>query len=97
MARAKTPEERERIREQAVEITSSEVIEAQITEISQRLKEAPPVAFDIARQVQVFEIVPAICRVKTVWGRHPAASNWYPAKNPKPRKCWWSANKAYDI
>ncbi len=55
MARAKTPEERERIREQAVEITSSEVIEAQITEISQRLKEAPPVAFDIARQVQVFE------------------------------------------
>jgi len=55
MARAKTPEDRERIREQAVEISSTEVPEAQFTEVSHRLKEAPPVQFDVARQVRVFE------------------------------------------
>jgi hypothetical protein len=55
MARAKTPEDRERIREQAVEISSTEVTQAQFIEVSRGLKEAPPVQFDVARQVRVFE------------------------------------------
>jgi hypothetical protein len=55
MAKAKSPEERERIREQAVEVPSVEVAETKFAEVEQRLKEAPPVPFDVARQVRVFE------------------------------------------
>lgn len=55
MARAKTPEERERIREQAVELKSTEVSISHFAEVSRRLEAAPPVQFDVARQVHVFE------------------------------------------
>jgi hypothetical protein len=55
MARAKTPAERERIREQAVELKSTEVSASQFAEVSRSLEEAPPVQFDVARQVHVFE------------------------------------------
>jgi hypothetical protein len=55
MALAKTPDQRERIREQAVEVPSSEVADEQFNEVSQKLQEAPPVSFDVARQVRVFE------------------------------------------
>ena len=55
MALAKTPEQRERIREQAVEVRSTEVADDQFSEVSQKLKDAPPVLFDVARQVRVFE------------------------------------------
>jgi len=55
MARAKTPEERERIRDQVVEVQSSKIANDQFAEVAQRLKEAPPVAFDVARQVRIFE------------------------------------------
>lgn len=55
IALAKTPEERERIKETAVEVRFTKVAEAQFSEVSQKLKEAPPVAFDLARQVRVFE------------------------------------------
>jgi len=55
MALAKTPEQRERIREQAVEVRSTEVADDQFSEVSQKLKDAPPVPFDVARQVRVFE------------------------------------------
>ena len=55
MAFAKTPEERERIRVQAVEVESEELSESQVSSVSRRLDEAPPVRFDVARQVRVFE------------------------------------------
>lgn len=54
MALAKTPAERERIRDQAVEVPSAEIADSQFNAVEQRLKEAPPVQFDIARQVRVF-------------------------------------------
>jgi hypothetical protein len=55
MAQAKTPEERERIREQSVEVPSVEVADNKFAAVEQRLNEAPPVPFDVARQVRVFE------------------------------------------
>ena len=55
VARANTAEERARLKEQAVEIKSTQVDEAKIGEVSERLKEAPPVSFDVARQVRIFE------------------------------------------
>lgn len=55
MALAKTPAERERIREQAVEVTSEPVQDGEFADIKKKLDEAPPVQFDVARQVRVFE------------------------------------------
>ena len=55
MVLAKSPEERERIRNQAVEVPSVEIAETKFAAVEQRLKEAPPVQFDMARQVRVFE------------------------------------------
>jgi hypothetical protein len=54
IALAKTEDERERIRNQAAEVPSEKVTEKQFSEVKQRLDEAPPVQFDIARQVRVF-------------------------------------------
>ena len=54
MALASTEDERDRIREQAVEVPSEAVADEQVIEVETRLKEAPPVQFDIARQVRVF-------------------------------------------
>lgn len=55
VAMAKTPEERERIQEQAVEVRSDDIPPAQFAAVEQGLKDAPPVRFDVARQVRVFE------------------------------------------
>jgi hypothetical protein len=55
VAMAKTPEERERIQEQAVEVRSDDIPSAQFAAVEQGLKDAPPVRFDVARQVRVFE------------------------------------------
>jgi hypothetical protein len=55
IARAKTPEQREQIRERAVEVRSSELADDQFNEVLQKLKAAPPISFDVARQVRVFE------------------------------------------
>lgn len=55
VAMAKTPEERERIQEQAVEVRSDDIPPTQFAEVEQSLKDAPPVSFDVARQVRVFE------------------------------------------
>jgi hypothetical protein len=55
MAFAKTPAEREKIRNRAVEVPSTEVMDNQFCAVEQRLKEAPPVKFDVVRQVRVFE------------------------------------------
>jgi hypothetical protein len=54
IALAKTDEERERIREQAVEVPWARVADEAFAAVSRRLEEAPPVRFDVARQVQVF-------------------------------------------
>ncbi|MBM4073505.1 MAG: hypothetical protein FJ271_31970 [Planctomycetes bacterium] len=54
IALAKTDEERDRIRKQAVEVPSARVAEEAFKEVGRRLEEAPPVRFDIARQVRVF-------------------------------------------
>jgi hypothetical protein len=55
MVLAKSPAERERIRDQAVEVPSVEVADSQFAAVEQKLKKAPPVQFDVARQVRVFE------------------------------------------
>jgi hypothetical protein len=52
---ARSTEERDRIKDQAIEVPSVEVDEAQFGIVEQSLKEAPPVSFDVARQVRVFE------------------------------------------
>ena len=54
MAHADTEEERERIREQAVEVPSELMADQQIKEVERRLTETPPVQFDIERQVRVY-------------------------------------------
>jgi hypothetical protein len=55
MILAKSPEERQRIKDQAIEVGSAEVADSQFQAVEQKLKDAPPVPFDIARQVRVFE------------------------------------------
>ncbi len=55
VAMATSPEERERISVQAVEVRSVEIPQAHFAAVERSLKEAPPVRFDVARQVRVFE------------------------------------------
>ena len=54
IAAAETEVEREQIREQAVEVPTIQVADTALAEVEQRLDEAPPVNFDVARQVRVF-------------------------------------------
>ena len=54
IAFAKTEEERQHIRKQVVELPSTKVIDEEFAAVGKRLEEAPPVQFDIARQVRVF-------------------------------------------
>lgn len=54
IAMAKTEEEKSRIKEQAIEVPAAPVVDEQFAAINRRLEEAPPVRFDIARQVRVF-------------------------------------------
>ena len=54
VAMAKTDEERERIRELAVEMPSKKVEDADFEYVQKRLEEAPPANFDVARQVRVY-------------------------------------------
>jgi hypothetical protein len=54
IAQAKTPEEKEKIKVQAVEVSSREVTPEAVEAVEQRLEEAPPVPFDVARQVRVY-------------------------------------------
>src|ERR1039457_636355 len=55
LAQAKNPEERERIEELPLDVASSQVTAVQFSTVCRNLKEAPPVRFDLARQVRVFE------------------------------------------
>jgi hypothetical protein len=54
IAFAKTDEEKDHIRKQAVEVRSALIAAEAFAEVRRRLEEAPPVRFDIARQVRVF-------------------------------------------
>ena len=54
VAFAETDEERKRIMGQAVEVQSEKVTNEEIETVEKRLKEVPPVKFDIARQVRVY-------------------------------------------
>ncbi|MEQ1619797.1 MAG: hypothetical protein ABL919_00225 [Methylococcales bacterium] len=55
IAQAVTPEEKRRISDLPVDVNSSKVEDAQFIEVGASLKQAPPVKFDVARQVRVFE------------------------------------------
>jgi hypothetical protein len=54
IAFAKTDEEKQIIKEQAIEVPSAPVPDKEFEAVRERLAEAPPVQFDIARQVRVF-------------------------------------------
>lgn len=55
VAQAKTPEEKRRIQALPLDVGSEEVSDVQFSKIATTLKEVPPVRFDLARQVRVFE------------------------------------------
>ncbi len=55
LAQAATPEERSRIAALPVEVGTEAITDAQFTTVNTRLREAPPIKFDVARQVRVFE------------------------------------------
>ncbi|XSG83891.1 MAG: hypothetical protein ACPW60_09120 [Methylohalobius sp. ZOD2] len=54
VAQAQSEQEREHIASLPVEVGTEPVTEEQFTRVDQSLKEAPPVQFDLARQVRVF-------------------------------------------
>jgi hypothetical protein len=54
IAFAGSEEEKQQIREQALEVTSVKVADEEFLAVEKRLMDAPPVPFDIARQVRVF-------------------------------------------
>ena len=55
IAQAKTPEAKQRIEALTVDVVSAPITKEKLTEVTSSLKEAPPVRFDLARQVRVFE------------------------------------------
>ena len=54
IALAKTDDEKNRIKEQAIEVPAAPVTDEDFAKVNRRLEEAPAVRFDIARQVRVF-------------------------------------------
>lgn len=54
VAKASTPEEKERIKALPVEVGTSIVGDSEIEAVGKRLEQAPPVNFDLARQVRVY-------------------------------------------
>ncbi len=55
VARAKTPEEKKCIAALPVDVGSEQVTDEDFAKVGKKLQEAPPVRFDLARQVRVFE------------------------------------------
>lgn len=55
IARTSDPEEKARIASLPVEVGATQVDESRFKQVDENLKEAPPVRFDLARQVRVFE------------------------------------------
>lgn len=55
VAQAKNPEEKQRIEALPLDVGSNHVTNAQFSMVGSSLEKAPPVRFDLARQVRVFE------------------------------------------
>ena len=55
VAQAKTPEAKRQIAALTVDVVSAPITVAKLAEVTTSLKEVPPVRFDLARQVRVFE------------------------------------------
>ena len=55
VAQAATPEERQRIAALPVDVGSEQVTDTEVAVVGSSLREAPPVRFDVVRQVRVFE------------------------------------------
>ncbi|MBP9058790.1 MAG: hypothetical protein KBF98_00580 [Rhodoferax sp.] len=55
VAQAQTTEAKQRIEALTVDVVSAPITAAKLTEVATSLKEVPPVRFDLARQVRVFE------------------------------------------
>ena len=55
VAQAKTPEAKQQIEALTVDVVSAPITAAKLAEVITSLKEVPPVRFDLARQVRVFE------------------------------------------
>ena len=55
IAQAETPEAKQRIEALTVDVVSAPITPEKLAEVTTSLKEAPPVRFDLARQVRVFE------------------------------------------
>ena len=55
IAQAKTPEAKQHIDALTVDVVSAPITPEKLAEVAASLKEAPPVRFDLARQVRVFE------------------------------------------
>ena len=55
IAQAQTPEAKKRIEALTVDVVSAPITQEKLTEVTTSLKEVPPVRFDLARQVRVFE------------------------------------------
>lgn len=55
VAQAKTPEAKQQIEALTVDVVSAPITVSKLAEVKASLKEVPPVRFDLARQVRVFE------------------------------------------
>jgi hypothetical protein len=55
VAQAKTPEAKQQIEALTVDVVSAPITVSKLAEVKTSLKEVPPVRFDLARQVRVFE------------------------------------------
>ena len=55
IAQAKTPEAKQRIEALTVDVVSAPITPEKLAEVTSSLETAPPVRFDLARQVRVFE------------------------------------------
>ena len=55
IAQAPTPEAKQRIEAATVDVVSAPITPQKLAEVTTSLKEVPPVRFDLARQVRVFE------------------------------------------
>lgn len=54
IAMARTEEEKRRIKEHAIEVHATPLNDQKFTIVNRRIEEAPPMRFDVARQVRVF-------------------------------------------
>ena len=85
IAMAKTDEERERIRELAVEMPSEKVEDEDIENVQKRLEEAPPANFDVVRQVRVYSAYMQYVEIKLSRCSHSASPPCHSAEHPEIR------------